>query len=58
MALFVILEHQFFNDESTVLRKQLLHVCAVVEELLHDSDDLAAIFEVGGEEVNVQGYVD
>ena len=57
MATFVILSHQDIEDEISVLEKQLLHVSAMVEELLDDPDHLISVAEMRREQVNVQNGI-
>jgi len=41
-----------------VLLKQSLHRCAVVEQLIDDSQHLVAVLEVGCKQIDVNDYVD
>lgn len=53
VTLLIILGHEHRENQVTVLQEELLHRCAVIEELLDDPEDLIPVLEVGGEPVNV-----
>lgn len=57
VALLIVLFQEGAQDKLVVLQQEFLHVVAVVEQLLDDSDDPLPVSVGGGEAVDVDHHV-
>lgn len=57
MTLFVVLVNQVGDYQFLVVQEKSFHVSAVIKEFLDDSENLVPVFEVGGEEIDIDQNV-
>ena len=58
VALFIVFVHERLHDQLAVFLEEKLHYRAVIEEVLDNPQDFAAILEVRREPVDIDDDVD
>jgi hypothetical protein len=54
MTLLIVLVNEVGQNQLVVVQQQSFHVRAVVEEVLDDCEDLIAVFELNGKQVDIE----